>query len=319
MNQDATRMSEPLWSSLSGHSDLFPSRTAGSNQPRAWSGVSPNGTAIQPEQTQTPGSSRSGSINLDRTLDSPAGTSKTSAKGPRIRVSKACTPCRRVKLKCNGETPCGRCSALNLPMDDCIYPPSLRGKTRRKKMEIEADRTSHDIADTSREESLKRSKPNIEGQRDTRQWDAGWTMSSMKEDFAKWKHDENLTVHGPRNDHIWRHAHSSLHGGQSAPTANSGPLAPAGPSPRQELPDQYTTSNILAEEHNPLGVLAEASATAGNAATSPSPYQHRRGPGEQPEGENGKGEEEESGYYVPLDRVLKKDAPHIMSLISISE
>lgn len=286
---------------------------------RPWSGAGyPGETGTQ--QEQTPGSSRSGSVNLDPTLDSPAGTSKGPPRGPRIRVSKACTPCRKVKLKCNGETPCGRCSALSLPMDECIYPPSLRGKTRRKKLEIEADRVAQGISsETSRRISQKRSRVDGgNGERDTRQWDAGWTMSSMKEDFAKWKHDEELTVNGPRNDAIWDRRHSNSNGDEGKSVTPTGRSQVPTISLGHEPQDRYTSDlPFHSEGHNPLGVLAEASANAGNAPTSPSPFLPTGGPGDRPD-ENGDGDAT-VGYDVPLERVLKKDAPHIMSLISITE
>jgi hypothetical protein len=82
------------------------------------------------------------------------------------------------------------------------------------------------------------------------------------------------------------------------------------------LPDRYTSTPFLGEGHNPLGVLAEASATAGNAATTPSPFQPTGGPGDKLDEDH---QREKEGYDVPLERVLKNDAPHIMSLISISE
>jgi len=278
----------------------------------------------------TPGSSRSGSPDIEPNSASPAGPSSGPApRGTRIRVSKACTPCRRVKLKCNGETPCGRCSALNLSIHECVYPPSLRGKTRRKKVEIEADRLAqNDITDQSVSISLKRPRAgdleNGNGERDVRQWDAGWTMRSMKEDFAKWKHDEELTVNGPRNDTIWNHdgrpTSTGVQNGPISRTRNRPFVSPPRPLiDNRILPDRYTSGTFLDDGHNPLGVLAEASATAGNAEISPSPFEPTGGPGDKPDDDD-RGEDSGTGdYHVPLEKVLKKDAPHILSLISISE
>jgi len=51
----------------------------------------------------------------------------TSRPGPQQRskrnryISIACNECKRRKIKCNGETPCGRCGHLNL---QCLYAPN---------------------------------------------------------------------------------------------------------------------------------------------------------------------------------------------------
>jgi len=277
-----------------------------------------------------PGPSRSTSTEIDATLASPTNVAQASREG-RIRISKACVPCRRVKLKCNGETPCGRCSSLNLSSEDyCVYPPSMRGKTRRKKSETEGDRRPEGASSqggriaTLERSSQKRARPSSSGQhgdqgQDTRQWDQGWTMSSMKEDFEKWKDYEDITMNGPRNHNLWTNGETGHPLGASSSTTN-------GPSRRRSvssighdiLPDRYTTLPYPGDAHNPLGVLAEASASAGNAKegiTDQSPFQPTGGPGDRPGPEEGGF----NGYYVPLERVLKKDAPHIMSLISIAE
>jgi hypothetical protein len=326
-------MADQSWANYPGRTGQFdqpgPSNVGQYRQTAGERYLNGNGTASgQP----TPGSSRSGSPDIEPNSASPAGPGSRlgpAARGTRIRVSKACTPCRRVKLKCNGETPCGRCSTLNLSIHECVYPPSLRGKTRRKKVEIEADRLAQDITDRPLQTSLKRLRAGDtdkdKEERDVRQWDAGWTMRSMKEDFAKWKHDEELAVNGPRNDNIWNHdgrpSSTGVQNGSMPRTRNRPFVSPPRSSlDREVLPDRYTSSPFPGEGHNPLGVLAEASATAGNAPTSPSPFQPTGGPGDKPDDDDGEGEDQGSrGYNVPLGRVLKKDAPHIMSLISISE
>jgi hypothetical protein len=322
-------MADQPWVNYPGHNDHYdPSRPSSSSQHRPWVPEHRlNGNDDRPGQP-TPGSSRSGSPDVEPNSASPAGpSSRAAARGTRIRVSKACTPCRKVKLKCNGETPCGRCSTINLPIHECIYPPSLRGKTRRKKVEIEADRLAQDSnADQTGPLLLKRTRAedieeNGDGERDVRRWDAGWTMRSMKEDFAKWKHDEELTVTGPRNDNIWnpdgRPGSTGVHNASLPRTSNRPFVSPPRSSLDQDvLPDRYTSTPFLGEGHNPLGVLAEASATAGNAATTPSPFQPTGGPGDKLDEDH---QREKEGYDVPLERVLKMDAPHIMSLISISE
>ena len=323
-------MADQSWANYPGRTGQFdqsgPSAPSQYRQTASEHYLNVNGT--QPGQP-TPGSSGSGSPDIELNSASPAGPSSRSApRRTRIRVSKACTPCRRVKLKCNGETPCGRCSALNLSIHECSYPPSLRGKTRRKKVEIEADRLAQDVTDQPVPVTMKRPRAgDVEkgnAEQDVRQWDAGWTMRSMKEDFAKWKHDQELTVNGPRNDNIWNHdgrpTSTGVPNGSMSRTRNRPFVSP----PRSllgddVLPDRYTSTPFLGEVHNPLGVLAEASATAGNAPISPSPFQPTGGPGNKPEEDGEEDKEGPGGYGVSLRRVLKKDAPHIMSLISISE
>lgn len=274
-------------------------------------------------------------------------------RAPRMRISKACTPCRKVKLKCDGGNPCGRCSSLKLPVDGCTYPPSQRGKKRRKKAEIEAERranTTNGISPSSLMRSAAagghtfldglgstQSQGSGRGSGGVTRWDAGRTMRNMKEDFAKWKHDEDLTVNGPRNASLWRNVDSfsrGTAGPRSPPRASTSALKHQFTSSSalgldndiddNLVPDRYTTLPFPGDAHNPLGVLAEASATAGKTTSdglpSPSPFQPTGGPGTRPESEErDQAEQSSRGYYTPLERVLKRDAPHIMSLISISE
>lgn len=314
----------------------------------------------------SPGSSRSASVDYSR-LSPGAGEANTHASEspglpdkPRMRISKACTPCRKVKLKCNGGNPCGRCLALSLPIDECTYPPSLRGKTRRKKAEIEAERQAKQSNGSGLSKSARYSNasagpgpststhtvnhrhvndiPRSSRGQDTTKWDDGWTMRQMKEDFAKWKHDEELVNTGPRNANLW---HNPIEAIGSVPSSSRNPTQQATTSRTNNqhfispssltlgletdtIPDRYTTLPFPGDAHNPLGVLAEASASADNAGgkdvPSPSPFQPTGGPGSRPASEAGKGDDRESrGYYVPLERVLKNDAPHIMALISVHE
>lgn len=296
----------------------------------------------------SPGSSRS--VSIEPTGLSPGGPHASESPGqldkPRMRISKACTPCRKVKLKCNGGNPCERCSTLSLPVAECTYPPSLRGKTRRKKAEIEAERRAKQAnggtGSASRGRSAKsdtgipRSQSFVEGQsrfprsQESTRWDSGWTMRQMKDDFAKWKYDESLVESGPRNEHLWHNPAEPSTTGTAAHQAKSGSRSSnahfISPSSLglddNHIPDRYTTLPFPGDAHNPLGVLAEASASAGNVGTkdvpSPSPFQPTGGPGS-PSNDGPVDDEHAEGYYIPLERVLKKDAPHIMSLISVHE
>jgi hypothetical protein len=154
-------------------------------------------------------------------------------------------------------------------------------------------------------------------------------MRRMKEDFAKWKHDEALTMNGPRNSNIWydeKQAHDGLSGQMGLSTRIHDPsfTSPSGSAHKGDLvPDRYTTLPFPGDAHNPLGVLAEASASAGKTRDDnhahPSPFQPTGGPGARIGSEGDDEDLGSRGYYVPLERVLKNDAPHIMSLITISE
>lgn len=306
------------------------------------------------DREASPGSSRSNSVGttdlwatgVPDTSGSPSLQDK-----PRVRISKACTPCRKVKLRCNGGQPCGRCQALSLPIDECTYPPSLRGKTRRKKVEIEAERRASQANGSSQPNSARHSnkvtssgtgtfadrnnhdRSRVSRGQEATRWDEGWTMRQMKEDFAKWKHDEELVNTGPRNANLWHNpvearstipAKSRYNAPHASSNTNTGSRHYIPGLDTDTIPDRYTTLPFPGDSHNPLGVLAEASASADNAGPndipSPSPFQPTGGPGSRPASEDGTQADGQShGYYIPLERVLKNDAPHIMALISVHE
>jgi hypothetical protein len=311
-----------LWASMSG----FSAPSGQSDSVNNDNGLSRsraryfNEAGAHPEHP-TPGSSRSGSGDIDSTLASlNAGTSSEAqpSRGPRIRVSKACTPCRRVKLKCNGETPCGRCSALNLAMDECTYPPSLRGKTRRKKLEIEVGpHTPEGNEAVEGQTAQKRSRVGEvgDGERDTRRLDHGPTLTSMNGNGPRWRYDENSTAYSSRND-IWNpdehpSSHRSPNGSSSIPNSRR---YEASALDHNTIRDTYPTSLPPGDAHNPLGVLAEASATAGSAVPSPSSFQPAGGAEDDHEGR-----QRTRRYYGLPERGLKEEYPHILSIISSSE
>jgi hypothetical protein len=71
--------------------------------------------------------------------------------------------------------------------------------------------------------------------------------------------------------------------------------------------DKLTTLPLPGDVHNPLAVLAEASSTTKTFdPNSPVVGLHEK-------------EGEDKGYYAPLERVLKDEAPHIMSRIDVHE
>ena len=71
--------------------------------------------------------------------------------------------------------------------------------------------------------------------------------------------------------------------------------------------DKLTTLPLPGDAHNPLAVLAEASSTT-HTFDAKSPVTKMAG-----------NEGEDKGYYAPLERVLKDEAPHIMSRIDVHE
>lgn len=88
-----------------------------------------------------------------------------------------------------------------------------------------------------------------------------------------------------------------------------------------------TTLPLPGDMHNPLAVLAQASATAediaednGSVEEKSERYPRRReAPPDTASSQTGERDREGGGYYAPLDRVLKDEAPHIMSLINVHE
>lgn len=51
------------------------------------------------------------------------------ADAPARRIGKACAPCHRKKVRCDGQQPCERCAAAGI---ECTYEPSLRRGRKRK-------------------------------------------------------------------------------------------------------------------------------------------------------------------------------------------
>lgn len=61
-----------------------------------------------------------------------AGIIAENAQLDRKGLAKACSACSRQKVRCDGAQPCARCSSVGLT-DQCIYLPSMRGRTKRRK------------------------------------------------------------------------------------------------------------------------------------------------------------------------------------------
>lgn len=285
---------------------------------------------------------------------------------PRVRISKACVGCRKVKLKCNGKQPCSRCSALHME-PECDYTPSLRGKTRRRRSDRSrsgaqdsgngegapgrlvsrptqrplgepstGDKRARSVAFTADHtyyDDAEEANGAYKGEHDKHEigepWKEGRVMKEMQRSFARWKHNDYLTHAGPQNANLWS-ADSLRVPAQDPIDSPSHTITSFSPGsfgmPANPLgPDPFTTLPLPGDAPNPLGMLAEASASAGHdisaesRAPSPSPFAPTCGPGQPPQTATGGKGKVAKNYYLPLERVLKHDAPHIMSLISIHE
>jgi len=217
-----------------------------------------------------------------------ASTSKTTEADtlPKPRTSRACSSCNRQKLRCDGAHPCVRCVSLKI-IDSCEYLPSLRGKTRKRKSKVDGE----DDEQPHRARSLDRA--GREDQVDSR--------------LSMWKRDNSFQEYGPTNTALWGQGHPPLN--QHLPSFSA---SPAQPSPTTgHLTEKLTTLPLPGDAHNPLAVLAEASATAHSDHDVTSP--HVMMPSKEVKAE------EAGGYYMPLERVLKDEAPHIMSYIKVHE
>jgi hypothetical protein len=113
------------------------------------------------------------------------------------------------------------------------------------------------------------------------------------ENFDMWQKENALATTVARNSTLW--------------ADNRRPPSPlAASSPRMSV-DKLTTLPLPGDVHNPLAVLAEASSTT-NIYDPKSPVAGLKGK-----------DGEDQGYYAPLERVLKDEAPHIMSRIDVHE
>ena len=113
------------------------------------------------------------------------------------------------------------------------------------------------------------------------------------ENFDMWQKENALATTVARNSTLWADV-------RRPPS----PLAAS--SPRMSV-DKLTTLPLPGDVHNPLAVLAEASSTT-NIYDPKSPVAGLKGK-----------DGEDQGYYAPLERVLKDEAPHIMSRIDVHE
>jgi hypothetical protein len=113
--------------------------------------------------------------------------------------------------------------------------------------------------------------------------------------FDMWQKENALATTVARNSTLWKD--------EGRPPS---PGRRISSSPRMSV-DKLTTLPLPGDVHNPLAVLAEASSTT-HSFDPKSPVNRFAG-----------NEGEDKGYYAPLERVLKDEAPHIMSRIDVHE
>lgn len=107
-------------------------------------------------------------------------------------------------------------------------------------------------------------------------------------------------------------SHSSP--GSASRQPGRSPSDQAGRRPFSAVTDKLTTLPLPGDAHNPLAVLAEASATTEDDEDQNSPGVRAwagQGGGSRQDGAR--------GYYAPLERKLKDEAPHIMTYINVHE
>ena len=244
---------------------------------------------------------------------SPIATSTTTSghtpsRRGKVRISRACTACSKVKLRCDGGQPCGRCASLQ--SESCTYLPSMRGKTRRKKSEGDGE----DLHEPTGKERQKRPRK-ISVEADSQQWVNGKVMTDMKRDFAMWKQDEGWVQSGPRNASLWQNTTLNSPTRSKDTTRHVENDHDRGTPTDIIAPDKLTSLPLPGDAHNPLAVLAEAS---GHSAAAPhSPL--RRAQSLMADQFARKTDGDTRNYYSPLARSLRDDAPHVMALISVHE
>lgn len=202
-------------------------------------------------------------------VEGPGSSLTTSASTGR--AQRACSICSRAKIRCNGQMPCGKCIALGQP-GGCVYLPSMRGKTRKRKADREREPSSiqsktQESPDTLPDDAVSRSNPDREA------------------DFALWKW--NAGISAPSTSALW----------PSNPN-----IEPSEANTKTVLNgvDAVTTFPLPGDAPNPLATLAEACATTTSKTKRLRP-------------------DDDDRFYAPVAKVLKTDAPHIMTIISVQE
>ena len=213
----------------------------------------------------------------------------------RNRASRACASCSRQKLRCDGDQPCSRCVASKTE-NSCEYLPSLRGKTRKCK------RKAGEGEDNDRTDRA--------GSEDDRQ-------PRLDPRLVMWRRDNSFPTYGPTNAALWGE------GAEPARLSHHRPILPhtspgqpvSGSRGQLHVSEKLTTLPLPGDAHNPLAVLAEASATARSELDVNSPRTAML------DGSKDTKPAEAGEYYMPLERVVvkKDEAPHIMGYIKVHE
>lgn len=219
-------------------------------------------------------------------MDPPISNQASTPRLPLPRITKACSACSRQKLRCDGSKPCTRCVNSGLG-DDCQFLPSMRGKTRKRRKTMgKATEEPSPGSDMHPSDSIQN--------------DAHRRM---------WERSNGLTALGASNSTLWT----------STPVRGRSPASAAipleGSVPAQVLRRRSSTVDKLTstlplpgDSHNPLSVLVELSDSA--------QYLHDSSDVRSADTRDGHDEDQ---YYAPLERTLKEEAPHIMSLINPHE
>ncbi|KAK6910429.1 hypothetical protein I203_104461 [Kwoniella mangroviensis CBS 8507] len=216
---------------------------------------------------------------------------QTDKAGPSTpRTSRACSSCSQQKLKLSGAKP-------------------LRGRMRgKRKVPDPTNITELSLGILSKGDSygmLPPEKPTM--------------------DYVRWKRNTTISGTVPTNSTIWKkhtpagpHKLRNLIGKRLRSEMEDHPeMEPLVAEKRINAPDPQAPADVvdrltslpLPGDRNPLAVLAEASAavSAGKGDIEPRIVSSAVSSGER------------DGYYAPLHRTLKDEAPHIMTFISATE
>lgn len=231
-------------------------------------------------------------------LTSATGTS-VSAGPSTQRITRACGSCSRQKVRCDGGHPCGRCTALKQP-EACEYRPSMRGKTRKRKTRPRQNGINEEEEDVDRRPTGDRLGGDVVRDNEERE-----------RHYASWKRTNSLCEQGIPNTAVWGDATKRENAGLPIPAAD----------PALALNHRLTTLPLPGDAPNPLAMLAEASASAQAAQASPPGATLAASSllGAPPSRSTAHQDESTDAYYAPFQKRLKDDAPHIMTLISVSE
>ncbi|KAK4687227.1 hypothetical protein P7C73_g2891, partial [Tremellales sp. Uapishka_1] len=146
---------------------------------------------------------------------------------------------------------------------------------------------------------------------------AGGSLSDAAESslmFSTWKQESSIASTGPTNSALW----GQQKGRSRSSCGRLGEAIQGSPSTRPAYhpdTDILTTLPLPGDAHNPLALLAEASATS-LFEEDPPLTDDRAGRSQKGRDHDGRSR---GHYYAPLERSLKDEAPHIMSRINVQE